>query len=518
MKINLQILAEELAPLTFERALSSAPDVFPFAMPKPFCAGSTVEDSYVYIARAADLPVAPAIDGPHPSLICIGEPPADYRSSGFDMLVTHDEITVLALLDRALEVFERYDAWGRKMQALLDENAPLKRLGEVSYPFFNNPIYFQGSGFKCIFYVFDKKDLATSKNLNFYYDTAGNVIVPDGSYLPLDAINELISDPEYVNAINATGPTIYSGEPYGFRCLFYNIGVASNSIARLCIDETCRDLTEKDYALIAILGDYLEKGLRGKDFDNYDRPKDLDLVLESLLDHHLVDEQRIIDVLTAYRWNVDDSYFCMVMESKSEDHHWKTLKTLALQLTSQLPSECYLVFDERLVFVFNLTQTQLTKDDVLERSIPLFRDNLLSAGISETFADFKYLYYFYQQAISALTLGKLQDPMFWYFPYGNYNLDNFITRGKGKQIIETFLPRGLRLLMAHDHDTGSDLVALLHDYLDCNMSITETTRKAYIHRNTCMYRVKRIEEISKLNLEDPDVRLELQIAFKLMEG
>lgn len=519
MKLNLQILREELAPVSFEAHIIYAVTDFPCVLPRLYRAGMPFEGAYAYVARAADLPEHPSVEGGSPSIISIGYPPEAYMRAPFSTLLTDDDVDAMDVFDRAVEVFERYDEWGCAMQKVVDDNGPLKAIGQLAEPYLNNPIYVQGSSFKCLFHITGPLDTLSPEQRKGYLGAYGGGPVPlsDNSYLPLEGINELISDPEYLEAIEADGPTIYNGDMYIFRDLFCNIGEHGHYVARVCVDELYHAFTERDFANVAILALYLAKGLHGEDVDSYNRPRDLDAVLESLLSHHLIDEQRIVSVLTEYHWSVSDRYFCMVMESKSEDHSWMTLKALAIQLMADLPSECYVVFDNQLVFIFNLTQIQLTRDDVLERSIPRFRDNLLSAGISETFNDFKNLYYYYTQAISALTIGKKLNPMFWYFQYEDYNLDNMVRRCKGTQIAETFYPRGLRLLMEHDEQKDANLVGLLRIYLDCNMSITETTRAAFMHRNTCMYRVNRIEEISHLELSDPKVRLELNLAFAIMD-
>ena len=47
-----------------------------------------------------------------------------------------------------------------------------------------------------------------------------------------------------------------------------------------------------------------------------------------------------------------------------------------------------------------------------------------------------------------------------------------------------------------------------------NLSVTKTVGKTYIHRNTCMRQIKRIEKISQLDLDDPKTRLELELVLR----
>ena len=90
-----------------------------------------------------------------------------------------------------------------------------------------------------------------------------------------------------------------------------------------------------------------------------------------------------------------------------------------------------------------------------------------------------------------------------------------LERLKGAFPAQVFAPRGLRMLEAYDARHGSELVSTLRAYLANNCSVMETARATFVSRSTCIYRLKRIDEVGRMNLRDPDVRLELAFAFAL---
>jgi len=516
MKLNLQIICHELGRERFETCYAHDATTFDCAYPLPYTASGQIKPEVVYVVRAEDLPAYPAAQ--RPSLICIGMPPDIYLDSDASIIWTQEEIDVISLLAEVSAVFARCDAWAESMQEVLDDEEPIRLIGELAQPFIENPIIFGKPGFRCIFHVASVLEERSPEKFRAYckdFDTEGMTMEED-AYPTLETINEMISDPEYQRSMNADVPTIYSGVKFGYQSLFLNIGTGGSYVARITIDGVQRDFDEADFGLIKIIARYLEKGIRGKDVESFNRPKDLDEILGDLLAHRLIPEQRIATVLEGYRWRVDDEYFCMVMESTSFSRQSSVLKASAAQVALRLPSECYTIFDDRLVFVFDLTRIRMEQKDVLERAIPLFRDSFLTAGISTSFFDFKNLYYFHQQAVAALTLGKRRDPMFWYFRYDNYLLDDLIARVKGNRISEALYPTGLRKLIAYDAERGCDLVPLLRVYLETGMNEAETVRATYMHRNTCDYRLKRIREIGGFDFADPDTRLSLEIAFKIM--
>jgi PucR family transcriptional regulator, purine catabolism regulatory protein len=70
-----------------------------------------------------------------------------------------------------------------------------------------------------------------------------------------------------------------------------------------------------------------------------------------------------------------------------------------------------------------------------------------------------------------------------------------------------------------DYDRGhkSDLVQTLAAYFDNNTNTTQTAERLFIHRNTLLYRLERIQELIGQDLEQPDTRLALHLALKLWQ-
>ena len=61
------------------------------------------------------------------------------------------------------------------------------------------------------------------------------------------------------------------------------------------------------------------------------------------------------------------------------------------------------------------------------------------------------------------------------------------------------------------------LLHTLRAYLEGNASPTDAAARLHLHRNTVLYRLGRIEEITGIDLKDPDVRLTLHLALKIRD-
>jgi purine catabolism regulator len=62
--------------------------------------------------------------------------------------------------------------------------------------------------------------------------------------------------------------------------------------------------------------------------------------------------------------------------------------------------------------------------------------------------------------------------------------------------------------------TGGALLETLEVFFACNGNLSEAARRLNLHRNSLIYRLNRAHELLGQDLEDPEVRLALQLALK----
>jgi DNA-binding PucR family transcriptional regulator len=80
--------------------------------------------------------------------------------------------------------------------------------------------------------------------------------------------------------------------------------------------------------------------------------------------------------------------------------------------------------------------------------------------------------------------------------------------------VEHFVRSWLGRLVDYDADHGASLVETLRAYLALGGAHDSTARALAVHRSTLKYRLRRIREISGLDLNDADVRFNLELASR----
>jgi DNA-binding PucR family transcriptional regulator len=73
----------------------------------------------------------------------------------------------------------------------------------------------------------------------------------------------------------------------------------------------------------------------------------------------------------------------------------------------------------------------------------------------------------------------------------------------------------LEALVEHDRARGTTYTETLRSYLDCWGDSAAAARRVGVHPNTLRYRLRRLVELSGLDLEDPDERLVTELQLRL---
>ena len=81
---------------------------------------------------------------------------------------------------------------------------------------------------------------------------------------------------------------------------------------------------------------------------------------------------------------------------------------------------------------------------------------------------------------------------------------------------EDLIAQEVRTLAAHDREKGTQYCETLYHYLTCCHSLIKTSNALYTHRNTVLYRIRRLQEDFLIPLEDPSLHADLLLGVSLI--
>jgi PucR family transcriptional regulator, purine catabolism regulatory protein len=155
-------------------------------------------------------------------------------------------------------------------------------------------------------------------------------------------------------------------------------------------------------------------------------------------------------------------------------------------------------------------QARLQQGKAGNGGLPVF-----TGGLGRLAKDVQQIPQSYREAQQALEIGRRL--------FGEGKLHSFARLGiyrllfhlYGHEELSDFYQETLGPLLESDRHSNSALIETLEAFFRCNGNLSETARTMHLHRNSLLYRLGRIEELLGRSLEDPELRLSLQIALKI---
>ncbi len=92
----------------------------------------------------------------------------------------------------------------------------------------------------------------------------------------------------------------------------------------------------------------------------------------------------------------------------------------------------------------------------------------------------------------------------------------FLVAPSGGEGLHAFAAGVLGDLIAYDRKHGTELIATLDSWFENSCSVAGTARAMRVHTKTLAYRLRRIQEVSGLDLTDRQRRLDVELALRVL--
>ena len=139
----------------------------------------------------------------------------------------------------------------------------------------------------------------------------------------------------------------------------------------------------------------------------------------------------------------------------------------------------------------------------------------VSAGLSRLASGPEAIPGGYREAQGALTLGVRLFGPGRVTSYGDLGVYRLLLTLERSSELTGFYEEMLGRLEANDKRGDGELVRTLEAYFASKNSPTEAAERLHVHRNTLLYRLRRIQTITGLDLDDPETRLALHLALRV---
>ncbi|MBR2943264.1 MAG: helix-turn-helix domain-containing protein [Clostridia bacterium] len=188
---------------------------------------------------------------------------------------------------------------------------------------------------------------------------------------------------------------------------------------------------------------------------------------------------------------------------------------LLLEIAHRLPQAWCLIHGGYLLAIFN--EETLLLDALDHAFIPYLTSQQMTACMSAPFFDLMRLRTVFEDCRSILPIAAKRAPDVRLHHAEHYLSFAFLARCQQYFPLRDHFPEGLTRLMAYDRANNRNYLTTLKAYLENNMNANAAAKSIFMHRNTMMQQIEKIEQIMGVSLDHEDTCLYLQLCLRMHE-
>jgi len=135
-------------------------------------------------------------------------------------------------------------------------------------------------------------------------------------------------------------------------------------------------------------------------------------------------------------------------------------------------------------------------------------------GIGRAYEGLREVHKSYMDSVKSIHTGEMlnKKPVVFFEELGVYKI---LCQDNLSDELDRFYNTTIKPLAAYDEKKSTELIKTLEAYFQYNGNLKRISEMLFTHYNTTLYRIERIQQITGMNLEDQDDRLNLEIGLKI---
>ena len=499
--LNLQIIFERLLDSGVEAVLVPSPDM-PGLRGLCFYEGATEPEDPLIICVKGHGDALPEKG----SLLLIGDWREDELRGlkGYIHVLSCSPFQLVNILERIFSYYKDLEI--RLLKALSAGNS-IQEISLLAVEHFGEPVFVHDENF----YILSCPK-AVPGMADFDYDNHIKAYMQDEKTL----LNFQTSA-AYQETLTNRGGQIWVSDFNDDKCLYVNIWDDQVYKGRLVVQErrgTAGKLREVGY-----FGEILRQAIVSSAAYRNNAPDPLKEILIDAINGEQQSPELMIQRAELVGWKADDAYVCGMAAFIGRGVMSQYLvSSVCNSIEKQIQGSRSFYYSGAIYTIVNLTEGGITLNELRMQMSYTIREYMLHIGVSDMFCHIQELPIHWKQAEVALLYSLGDKRTNWYREFRENALQYWLIHGLGKLTREGIIAAELNLLKDYDRKNGSELYQTLKVYLMEERNSTITTQLLKIHRSTLPYRLKRIEELTGLNLDDFRTRMYLLMSFTAEDG
>lgn len=407
--------------------------------------------------------------------------------------------SLAAIFNIMADRFSEFNRWNYRLRNVLYKNEGIQKLLDLS-SFLPGTLILTNAGYKlqAAIYKENVSDPKIDEVRQLGYHTFETIEL-------IHKESPLLSTPEtteYVSNLSNNYTII--------RLLRYKDHVA----ARLCLilDGPSTDPAYSDY--LEILGDAIARYLFNKQSADYANNAALGSLVADIIEGRLVDQNELAHRMKQVRLIAQRYFHLMIVsfgqEGRSGMIPWNYIIS---QLQYIFPYSNITAYEGDILLIIQKRQRK-SRVHFNEKQLMALLEQYDGFSCMGNASEFMMsLPTMYHQIRAALRIGSHMEPgkrIYYYEEFAMYQIIELAAESEVKLLSSRNLVHlcnnEMIALIRYDQKYRTDMVDVLLTFLKYERNTTKTAEALFMHRNTLLYKIKKVEEIIDRDLDDPDFR------------
>lgn len=437
-------------------------------------------------------------------IICSGEKPEGFMGRGI-----FTDVPLKVIINAVSKVFTRFSDLEKKLQEAALIHRDMQMLVDIMGPYFKDALSICTLDFQRIGYTEGSMRVLSDSELPGM-DARGE--------LPSEVVNYFKNDINFARVRMLREPFIYEKSIFLCDALCQNVFYRGEPVCRAVHYSFDGGFRGYDRGLIKFFASYVQMVYEySGEKESYVPRNHLQEVALGILRNEQMPEGRVKLALMSRGWPVDGPFLCVCLLPSDRDIFNHTISYFCKSIGKELRGSCVFEYEDHIACIVDLTEYDGSTDGFMKSTVEYFRDNHFLAGFSEVFYDMKKLGNFWRQASIALQSGLRAAPTIWYHKFSDRAFSYMLDKMTEELDAESICAPQIIALKKYDIENGTDYFNTLKVYLRSGMNAVQTANTLYIHRGTMMYRLKRLQEMLGISLDEYKNRLYLELSYEILE-
>lgn len=465
----------------------------------------------IYAGYISELPKK--LESDHISnLICIEDIPLDpafIKSGEMNFYLIHNSsVNQFDVLNKIADIMIDEAIVTSAMRRILDElytNTGLQPLVNVASEVFENPVFVNDTAFKI---------LAMSQNCTFPNKTLEDE--KKLGYIHADNVSAMYRD-RIFGSYESSNKILYSErKDKDERWIFKAVKLHDVVIAHIAIVDNNRPFRDLDYELLERFSNVVAIEMEKNEFYKDNKGVMYSYLLGDILSGKLQNKKALEQRTKFLNWKMYRWFQLAVITDRRQELFDDKVQFIGREIRNIIPDCRWTYYQKSMVLFLSRPYESMVSENESREFERFVKENDLVVGVSVAFENLGRAYHYYVQALRTVDAAD-ENGKSGVFRFDEMIPDCIAILLSKRYDLRDFCPSAIEKLQKYDAENNTNMLETLDKYLLYVNEPLKAASSLNIHRNTLLYRINKIKELSETDLSNGDQRLKIQLYLKFMK-